>query len=251
MKNRNDYIKNMEALARDAMGKHVIIKSSEDRWTIARGEGNSIYRAEIVLLEWGRIIVHGDITPVIFRGCGDRGVQGLEYIIRRPVAEIARDKISDNEGETRDEEVFVAEMREHIKENFAYVPRCTVEQLEKRCLRDEWRHSGVHSMAEMLSMLTSRYEPDSKFKDREQAVAIAKRAMLEEGIRQVEQSEVSVQAMSEAIYNHNLLDIECVSGMGRVAKPSVFYAYAAVKRCVELLRAQAVQPAAVETSNGE
>jgi len=70
------YARNLEALARDAFAGHELRESAPGRWRIQRRESDGrwsvFYAAEIVVLWGGKLLVHGDVAPVIFAG-GDSG----------------------------------------------------------------------------------------------------------------------------------------------------------------------------------
>ena len=68
---RAEVVLQIHQLACRAFARHEIRTLTENRLVCARPD-RSDYGFEVALLGWGRIIVHGSISPVIFRG-GDGG----------------------------------------------------------------------------------------------------------------------------------------------------------------------------------
>lgn len=77
---RAEGVAQIREMAEKAFARHAIANVSEDR-IVCKAPKSSAYAFEVAVLGWGRVIVHGDLEPIIFRG-GDGGplVERLRWI---------------------------------------------------------------------------------------------------------------------------------------------------------------------------
>lgn len=209
-----DYNRNLAALARRAFEAHELVTCDHadpreaTRWRVAkpadRGGWETFYWTEVVVLAGGRIIVHGDIAPVIFAGCSEKGRAAVAWLGECPWFDYVVGKAGLGSGaeisRAHDEEVALAEIAQKIDE-----------------LRDgygatEDDEEEPEPMPAHLRDRIARYE--------------AAAGRLRSGDR--------VPEVHRFLYEEGE-DPENFGHIGRVADPRVFYAHAALVRLCALV----------------
>jgi hypothetical protein len=113
-----EHEKRIEAGAREAFAKHRLKRVDKDRWFIRRPDcGN--HAAEIGLLGWGRILVHGDCPDVLYGHCSYRGERLIpwlanseaSYLTSKVIAGVAREWVPEVALDWIDVEIRGARMR--------------------------------------------------------------------------------------------------------------------------------------------
>jgi hypothetical protein len=218
------YDLNLRRLAREAFARHAIRERSDGRWVIARpdkehpGEWQSCYWTEVIVLRGSKLLVHGDISHVIFAYCDTSDprdalawmgrCEDFGYYVHQKATIGTGHEIIDK----IEPDVLLHELHEHIAGR-------TQE------LRDDWPGDEVPS-------------------DSALAEAVAKDEQIEayrEAIETLGYGDAggAIRGLYEARCRQGrgpvFGDCECLHGLGKVVDPRVYYAHAALRRLCDLL----------------
>jgi len=206
---RAAYAAQMEGLARDAFAEHTgATKAAGARergldggalgWhagrVCIRRPGTSVYAVEVVWLRFGRLLVHGDLPPVIIAAPDSDFREAVRRLATSHIDYIA-DKVTEARGEdgrTVDRDVLVSDLLEHRREE--------VEVFEEAGGR------GV-STAERIDALDEAIEASEGGTD----PYLVRLGLYRRGV-----------------------DPEILLGLGRVVAVPVWYAHAALRRVDEI-----------------
>lgn len=115
----HDRLASLTREAENVFKNHILSYASEERWVIRRTE-SSMFRAEVIKLGRNKLLVHGDISPVIFAYYSGEGKEGILHWVARMKNSwgYAREKASigmDNVGVTvYDADVASSDIQEYI-----------------------------------------------------------------------------------------------------------------------------------------
>ncbi len=114
--NRSEYDAQMKKMASEAYAEHRLVRTGDDRWLI-RGT-DAFYWAEVVVLAGNRLLVHGDVEAVLFKGSQGDGPLGLVSWIARSGIDYLSGKIeADSEQRERFEwDVFQSDIEAYLDE---------------------------------------------------------------------------------------------------------------------------------------
>jgi len=203
-----DHMREGMARARSELADHQIVRSSPGRWLVKKKPQSSIFWYEVVVLEGGHLLVHGDIQAVIFgRFHGsDKGTQEENFY--DCVAWMASRKTPDDHYFV--EKATIGGTNGHtIWEKSEEVLREEIQALIQETCRDEVDEDG---------------HVDSKVKER--------REDLEAALENV--GTISHEDVQVAIYEALDSDSEGVPE-GRQISSDMIYAHAALQRLLTLL----------------
>lgn len=121
------YLKHLEALAKDDFKNHQLRKSSDGRWVIQKrnekhGHWEGFYWTEIINLDGAGLLVHGDISPCLFKYySGDKHVTSRVRWIANSGIDYIEQKFSigmDDQDVCRtfDSDVAIWEIEGHIRD---------------------------------------------------------------------------------------------------------------------------------------
>jgi len=222
-----NYNEDMHGFASKAMADHMLEKVTDRSWSIARPNSSS-YRTEIVLLEYGRVIVHGDIAPVLFERTWETGIEALKNFTRRDIGEVER-KVRDG-GSTLDDEVFASDLIEYAKDRYHLVQNLDLDAFCKK--------ASMHKERDWWTMLDNLRAWKQYPRDEYTVLLnIGQKALLKWCAQQIVQDKATAIEIGTKLMDHDVVDVECLSSFGKVVKSEVFYAYHAMKKCVELVEA--------------
>lgn len=200
---RAQYHANLTRLARRAFERHEIIERAEGRWVLVarRADGTLSYNhcAEVAVMRWGHLLVHGDVDTVMFEGySGEGGAEGLVRWIGRERGDLRYHAAKASRGAGR-------------AGSWCLDDRVACDDLLERVRRAQEEEPGPGRSREI--------------------------ARLRDALRALEFGE-SVDAVRHALYQSEENCTEWLSSLGEVVDARIYYAVAACQRLVELLDAE-------------
>ena len=206
------YHKNLVSLSTTAFEQHFIKTNESDRWVLqgrtSSGQWHTNHLAEICVLRWGTLIVHGDVETVVFSGFSGGSENPIDVLKWM--------------GCTSDLRHYVAKkaVRGLDGDSMIYTKNGSVAVWQlNRCIEDRKSELGDNETPESDPYIQS----------------------CDYAIKDLLNDEVPVERVLWGLYesydpddesNTSLFDPDEISGLGKVLTPRVYFAHAALKRLI-------------------